>query len=137
MLTSPNATSLSVAITSLEHLEAVLDAEAKALGALDFKGIDEAAHAKTKLEGRLATSLAELRTRESNADDWTPDERTQLADLRARIQTKARHNQIKLDATLRSVRGLLGALLSDAPKTYGRGRPARPPGRPVLTSAVG
>lgn len=131
------ATPTSVAIESLEHLEQVLDAEACALTTLDFRAIDQATLAKEQLEAQLATSLASLRGGTAAPEAQASQHREHLDSLRTRLRTKAQHNQILLEATLRSVRGLVGALLSDAPKTYGRARSNAPAARPVLTSAVG
>ena len=107
----------------LTRLEQILEEEAEALRTVDVHGIDRAAQAKEALQPALAEVLG---------TPMSPDEHARLG----RIRDRARQNQVRLAATLSTVRGLLRALVSEAPPSYGpRSEPAI--ARPVLASEVG
>jgi hypothetical protein len=107
----------------LTRLEQILEDEAEALRTIDVRGIDRAAHAKEALEPALARLLGA---------PLSDDDRTRLS----KVRDRARQNQVRLAATLSSVRGLLRALVTDVPPSYGpRSEPSV--SRPVLTSVVG
>ena len=108
----------------LTRLEQILEEEAEALRTVDVRGIGP---------GRTSEGGSAART---GRGPRRSDDARRARPASGRIRDRARQNQVRLAATLSTVRGLLRALVNEAPPSYGpRSEPAV--SRPVLASEIG
>lgn len=128
---------LDQAIDLLEQLDVVLAAETEALRTVDAAAIEAAANRKEELEQQLVVVMAALRGTKIDAAA-----RRRVEALRTSVVRRSEHNLRRLQATVTSIRELVGQLTGSETTTYGpknraRGYQTATPARAVLTAEIG